>query len=96
VTDGFIATAAVLAAVCVNRAVVDYVIASHVSPEPGHAMQLAHMSVRPLFDLEMRLGEGTGAVLALPVLDAAAGLLRDMATFTGAGVSRRSAVRAEP
>jgi nicotinate-nucleotide--dimethylbenzimidazole phosphoribosyltransferase len=91
VADGFIATAGVLAAVCSNRAIADYVFASHLSTEPGHALQLAHIGAEPLFSLGMRLGEGTGAVLALPMLDAAARLLRDMATFTSAAVSRRSA-----
>jgi nicotinate-nucleotide--dimethylbenzimidazole phosphoribosyltransferase len=90
VTDGFIATAGVLAGVCANRAIADYVFASHMSTEPGHALQLAHIGVAPLFELGMRLGEGTGAVLALPILDAAARLLREMATFGDAGVSQRS------
>jgi nicotinate-nucleotide--dimethylbenzimidazole phosphoribosyltransferase len=92
VTDGFIATAGVLAAVAMNGAVADYVFASHVSREPGHSVQLAAIGVAPLFDLAMRLGEGTGAVLALPMLDAAARLLRDMATFADAGISQQPLV----
>lgn len=93
VTDGFIATAGVLAAVCANPAIADYVFAAHLSTEPGHARQLQHIGITPLLDLGMRLGEGTGAVLALPILDAGSRLLSDMATFADAGVSE-SAIEA--
>lgn len=92
VTDGFIATTAVLAAVRLCPQAIDYVFASHCSTEPGHARLLDALSLSPALDLEMRLGEGTGAVLALPVLDAAAALLRDMATFGAAGVARQLGV----
>ncbi|NIR79947.1 MAG: nicotinate-nucleotide--dimethylbenzimidazole phosphoribosyltransferase [Gemmatimonadetes bacterium] len=87
VTDGFIATGAALATVRLCPAVRDYLFASHVSPEPGHPIVLKALGLEPLFDFEMRLGEGTGAALALPILDAAGSLLREMATFSSAGVS---------
>lgn len=87
VTDGFIATAAVLVAARLAPAVVDYVVASHRSREPGHAVQLRELGLEPLLDLDLCLGEGTGAALALPLLEAAAAMLREMATFASAGVS---------
>jgi nicotinate-nucleotide--dimethylbenzimidazole phosphoribosyltransferase len=64
-------------------------IASHRSQELGHAAVLDQLGLKPLFDLDLRLGEGTGAVLALPLLDAAVRILNDMATFDEAGVSDR-------
>jgi nicotinate-nucleotide--dimethylbenzimidazole phosphoribosyltransferase len=90
VTDGFIATAAVLVAARLAPAALGYVIASHRSAERGHAQQLDALGLEPLLDLGLRLGEGTGAALALPVLDAAAAVLREMASFTDAGVSTAS------
>jgi nicotinate-nucleotide--dimethylbenzimidazole phosphoribosyltransferase len=63
-------------------------LASHVSAEPGHRIALEHLGLRPLLDLGMRLGEGSGAALAFSVLDAALRLPREMATFDSAGVSR--------
>ena len=63
-------------------------LASHASVEPGHRIALGHLELRPLLDLEMRLGEGTGAALAMTLLDAALRISREMATFEGAGVSR--------
>lgn len=81
VTDGFIATAGVLAAVRLCPAARDYVFASHRSAEPGHAVQLAALRLAPMLHLGLRLGEGTGAALALPILDAAASLLREMASL---------------
>ncbi|HEX7051915.1 MAG TPA: nicotinate-nucleotide--dimethylbenzimidazole phosphoribosyltransferase [Longimicrobiales bacterium] len=90
VCDGFITTAAALAAVRFCHDVADYLIASHRSVEPGHTVQLAALGLDPLLDLELRLGEGTGAALALPLIEAAAGVLREMATFHGAGVSRET------
>ena len=81
VTDGFIATAAALVAARLAPPVRDHLVAGHRSTEPGHAVQLAALDLEPVLDLDLRLGEGTGAVLALPVLDAAAGLLREMATL---------------
>jgi nicotinate-nucleotide--dimethylbenzimidazole phosphoribosyltransferase len=88
VLDGFIATSAALLAAAICPAVQSYFFASHLSVEPGHRVQLNALGLEPLFDFNMRLGEGTGAVLAFPILDGAAGLLREMATFSGAGVAR--------
>jgi nicotinate-nucleotide--dimethylbenzimidazole phosphoribosyltransferase len=87
VTDGFIATAAALVAVRLCPPVREYLFASHRSVEPGHRALLEALELRPLFDWGLRLGEGTGAALALPILDAAAAVLREMATFSSAGVS---------
>jgi nicotinate-nucleotide--dimethylbenzimidazole phosphoribosyltransferase len=88
VLDGFISTAAGLAATRLARSVTGYLFASHRSTEPGHALQLEALALEPILDLGLRLGEGSGAALALGVLDGAAALLREMATFSGAGVSR--------
>jgi nicotinate-nucleotide--dimethylbenzimidazole phosphoribosyltransferase len=66
---------------------VDYCIAGHRSVEPGHAVALASLGLRPLVDLDLRLGEGSGAVLALPLVQASARILREMATFDSAGVT---------
>ena len=87
VVDGFIATAAALLAVEMSPAVRSYLIAAHRSAEPGHQAALAHLELEPLFALDLRLGEGTGAALALPILDAAVAILDQMATFAEAGVS---------
>ena len=62
-------------------------IAAHVSPEPGHALVLEALGLEPLLDLGLRLGEGSGAALALPLLDASVAILTEMATFGDAGVS---------
>ncbi|HYP54912.1 MAG TPA: nicotinate-nucleotide--dimethylbenzimidazole phosphoribosyltransferase [Solirubrobacterales bacterium] len=87
VVDGFITAAAALAAVCVQERCVDALIASHLSPEPGHRLLLDVLGQEPLLDLGMRLGEGSGAALALPIVLSAAGLLREMASFERAGVT---------
>lgn len=79
--DGFIASAAALAAIRLQPAVADYCIFAHRSSETGHAVALAAVGVEPLLDLSMRLGEGTGALLALPLLRAAAGLLTEVASL---------------
>jgi nicotinate-nucleotide--dimethylbenzimidazole phosphoribosyltransferase len=62
-------------------------VAAHLSPEPGHRLVLAELGLEPILDLGLRLGEGSGAALALPVLDAALAVLADMATFVEAGVT---------
>ena len=85
--DGFISTAAAAVAVRFNPLVRDYLIAAHRSTEPGHAPLLEQISQRPLLDLEMRLGEGTGAALAIPILRAAVEAFTSMATFESAGVA---------
>lgn len=87
VLDGFVSTAAGLIAHSLCSDVGNYVVASHLSVEPGHRIALGHMGLRPLLDLGMRLGEGTGAVLAMGLIEAAAACLTEMATFTEAGVS---------
>ncbi|GAX89364.1 nicotinate-nucleotide--dimethylbenzimidazole phosphoribosyltransferase [Effusibacillus lacus] len=87
VVDGFIASAAAIAAVRIEPAVQPYLFASHKSVEPGHRILLEALDLQPLFDFSMRLGEGSGASLALPVLQGAARVLKEMATFAEAGVS---------
>jgi nicotinate-nucleotide--dimethylbenzimidazole phosphoribosyltransferase len=85
--DGFIATAAAALAVRMNSAVADYLIPAHRSTEPGHQPLLAILGHRPLLDLEMRLGEGSGAAVAIPVVRAAVAAFTGMATFADAGVA---------
>lgn len=89
VLDGFISTAAGMAAAVLCPQAAAYFIAGHRSVEPGHRIALEWLGLRPLLDLELRLGEGTGAVLAFPIIEAAARLLGEMATFGEAGVSER-------
>jgi nicotinate-nucleotide--dimethylbenzimidazole phosphoribosyltransferase len=91
VLDGFITGAAALAAVATCPAVRDYLIASHQSVEPGHRRLLDHLELRPLFNLDLRLGEGTGAVLAMHLVEAALRIVREMATFRSAGVTSTGA-----
>jgi nicotinate-nucleotide--dimethylbenzimidazole phosphoribosyltransferase len=85
--DGFITGVAALAAERVEPAVREVLIASHRSPEPGHAYVLDALGLEPLLDLGLRLGEGSGAALALPLLDASIAILDEMATFEQAGVT---------
>jgi nicotinate-nucleotide--dimethylbenzimidazole phosphoribosyltransferase len=85
--DGFVTGAAALVAARLAPPVVDSLVASHRSPEPGHALVLQELGLRPLLDLGLRLGEGSGAALALPLVSAALAILADMATFEGAGVT---------
>ena len=87
VTDGFPVTAGALLAARLEPNLSGYLFAGHRSVEPGHARQLEALGLEPLLDLGLRLGEGTGAVLAMPVLRAAAEVLAGMATFDEAGVS---------
>lgn len=87
VIDGLISTAAALIAVQLAPAVKNYLIAGHRSQEAGHTIALELLGLTPLLALEMRLGEGTGAVLALPIVEAAMRTLQEMATFDEAGVS---------
>ena len=89
VCDGFIATAAAALAVRLCPAIADYLFSSHQSAEPGHAHLLAAIGQKPLLDLGMRLGEGTGAALAIPIIRAAIAAFTQMATFADAGVSNR-------
>lgn len=89
VTDGFIATAAAALAVRLCPASAGYLFASHRSTEPGHAHFLAILEQEPLLDLGMRLGEGTGAALAIKLIQAAVAAFTQMATFATAGVSNK-------
>jgi nicotinate-nucleotide--dimethylbenzimidazole phosphoribosyltransferase len=87
VLDGFITGAAALVASGLDPAVRGYLVASHRSPEPGHAAVLEALGLEPLLDLGLRLGEGSGAALALPLVEAARAILVEMATFETAGVT---------
>jgi nicotinate-nucleotide--dimethylbenzimidazole phosphoribosyltransferase len=91
VTDGFISTAAAALAVALAPEAQGYLIASHRSEEPGHILLLNHLNLTPILSLNMRLGEASGAVLAMPLLDSAIALYSRMATFASAGVSEASA-----
>jgi nicotinate-nucleotide--dimethylbenzimidazole phosphoribosyltransferase len=85
VVDGFIAGSAALAAVALDPAVRDALFFAHCSAENAHRAMLAHLGVRPMFDLEMRLGEGSAAAIGISLLEAAIKLYRDMATFQDLG-----------
>jgi len=87
VMDGFISAAAALAAVRLCHECVDYILPSHVSIEAGHQVVLDELGLTPLFDLQMRLGEGTGAALSMSIIEAAARILSEMATFESADVA---------
>jgi nicotinate-nucleotide--dimethylbenzimidazole phosphoribosyltransferase len=87
VIDGFISGSAALIAAGICPQVKDYLIASHLSVEKGHIICLKHLELKPAFDLNMRLGEGTGAALGIFLTEAAVNLLCQMATFSEAGVS---------
>jgi nicotinate-nucleotide--dimethylbenzimidazole phosphoribosyltransferase len=89
--DGFIVTAALLVAARVSPAVLDYCVYAHCSDEAGHRLQLDWLGGKPLLDLGLRLGEGTGAALALPLLKAACGFMSEMASFESSGVSGKAA-----
>ena len=88
--DGFIATVSALAAVRMSSVVKRHLVFAHRSAEPGHGAVLEALDTDPLLDLDMRLGEGTGALLAWPLVQAAAAMLRDMASFSSAGLSGRA------
>jgi nicotinate-nucleotide--dimethylbenzimidazole phosphoribosyltransferase len=85
--DGFITSVAALAAVRLAPKAAGYLIASHRSVEKGHRVVLEALEAKPLLDLDLRLGEGTGAALAMGLVDAALLILHEMATFEGAGVT---------
>ena len=86
VVDGFISTAGALIADSLCPQIRDYIFAGHCSEEPGHKIMLAHLSKKPILDLGMRLGEGTGGALAMGVIEAAARIFREVMTFEQAGV----------
>ena len=87
VIDGFISTAAAMIAVSLEPKVGDYLISAHRSQELGHQIMLEWLGLEPILDLSLRLGEGTGAVLAMSLVEAACKILSEMATFSEAGVS---------
>jgi nicotinate-nucleotide--dimethylbenzimidazole phosphoribosyltransferase len=89
IVDGFISGAAALIAWTLAPTLSHYLIASHQSVEPGHRIGMEIMGLTPLLDLSMRLGEGSGATLAMPIIEAAAKCLAEMATFADAGVAER-------
>jgi nicotinate-nucleotide--dimethylbenzimidazole phosphoribosyltransferase len=88
VLDGFVTNASALVAHAIDAAVVSHLAASHASAEPGARIALAHLGLEPLLSLGMRLGEGTGALLALDLVSAAVALQAEMATFASAGIVR--------
>jgi nicotinate-nucleotide--dimethylbenzimidazole phosphoribosyltransferase len=87
VADGFISTAAAAIAFALEPRVKGYLFAGHQSEEPGHRVLLEYIGLKPILSLNMRLGEGTGAVLAMPIIESAMCLYNEMATFASAGVS---------
>ncbi|MDQ3897039.1 MAG: nicotinate-nucleotide--dimethylbenzimidazole phosphoribosyltransferase, partial [Actinomycetota bacterium] len=89
VVDGVIALAGLVVAAALAPGCLDYCFAGHRSTEPGATAALAHLGLAPLLDLGMRLGEGTGACLAVPLVQAAAKVLREMATLDAAGVTAK-------
>jgi len=89
VIDGFISTAGALIADALCPAVKDYLFAGHCSEEPGHRIMLKHLGLDPILDLGMRLGEGTGAALAMGVIESAVRMFKEVLTFEGAGVANK-------
>ncbi|MBI5233608.1 MAG: nicotinate-nucleotide--dimethylbenzimidazole phosphoribosyltransferase, partial [Deltaproteobacteria bacterium] len=87
VLDGFISTAGALVAVRLKPEIKDYLFASHNSVEKGHKVMLDMLGLRPMLDLDLRLGEGTGSALGISLAEAAVKILNEMATFEQAGVS---------
>ncbi len=87
IIDGFISTAGALIAAVLAPAAVDTMLAGHCSEEPGHRLMLRHLGLKPILDLGMRLGEGTGGALAMGIIEAAVRIFRDMLTFEQAGVT---------
>ena len=87
--DGFIATAATLTAIQMDSSVCENCIFCHASEEKGHKLMLEHLNAKPVLNMGMRLGEGSGAAVAYPVVKAAATFLNEMASFEDAGVSNK-------
>jgi nicotinate-nucleotide--dimethylbenzimidazole phosphoribosyltransferase len=90
VLDGFVSHAAALVAAALEPNIKDYFFASHTSEKEAHRRRLELLGVQPIFNFTLRLGEGTGAVLAMPVIESAAAILSEMATFVEAGVAEAS------
>ncbi|GAA2901085.1 hypothetical protein GCM10010517_66860 [Streptosporangium fragile] len=91
ILDGVIAGSAALAAAALAPAAIDHCVAGHRSAEPGHAVVLDHLGLRPMVELELRLGEGTGGLLAHPLVCAAVRAMHEVATFDSAGVTDKEA-----
>ena len=89
VVDGFISTAALLIAKIISEEVLSFCIFAHASDEQGHQKMLQHLNAKPLLQLGMRLGEGTGAALAIPLIISAVAFLNEMASFEAAGISNK-------
>jgi nicotinate-nucleotide--dimethylbenzimidazole phosphoribosyltransferase len=89
VLDGFISTSAALIAAAIAPASLEYMLASHKSVEPGHILALEHLGLKPAINLDMRLGEASGAALSIPIIESAVHLHNEMATFEEAEVSGR-------
>ena len=90
IIDGFISTAGALIAYCIDPKVKDYIFAAHNSVEIGHKIMLDKMGLLPILDLNLRLGEGTGAALAMLMIEAGLKIYKEMATFGEAGVSEKA------
>ncbi|OSS41259.1 Nicotinate-nucleotide--dimethylbenzimidazole phosphoribosyltransferase [Desulfurella amilsii] len=90
VIDGLISTAGALLAYKLNPLTKQYMFAGHLSYEPGHSLMLSYLGLRPILQLDMRLGEGSGAVLAMPIIEAAAKIITQVATFDEAQVTKSS------
>lgn len=89
ILDGFISTSAALLAVLLDEKINDYLIAGHMSKEQGHSRALSFLNKSPLLDLDLRLGEGTGAALSYPLLKAASNMMKEMATFESANIANK-------
>lgn len=89
IVDGFIVTSALLAANSINPNILDYCLFSHVSNEQGHKKMLEFLNVEPILHLGLRLGEGTGAAIAYPIIESATNFMNEMASFESAGVSNK-------
>jgi nicotinate-nucleotide--dimethylbenzimidazole phosphoribosyltransferase len=86
VVDGYISAAAALLAVSINPLVREYMVLGHLSAEPGHRAAAGKLELRPLLDLGLRLGEGTGAALAMTIIESARDALAGMSTLAEAGI----------
>jgi nicotinate-nucleotide--dimethylbenzimidazole phosphoribosyltransferase len=91
VVDGFIATASLLLAHAMNKSVINNCVFAHCSGEHGHEKMLRFLGAKPLLNLGLRLGEGTGAALAIPLIESSVAFVNEMASFEEAGVSKKQA-----